>query len=487
LQQPKAGIELTLTLGFIVCIFNGLLYAEIAGIMPRSGGDYVFLSRVLTPSIGFAGNWGLTWSQLFGVGAYSSWTISTALAPALKLVGRLNHLPYCETLANLLTVSPVQVTIATFALLALALFVSVQRIEVIRLFLSIGFFVALIGTAIVCAYLYSASYDSVASGLGRVIDPGTSGYQYLAGALARYRALSPPATEPTSVFAAIRSIPIGYWAFLGFTYSVYLGSEVSKPKRTQMIGILTALLFGYLSYMILLGRYYHLFGRHLIAALAYNERFYPGTMPVNSGFMLMIGAIVPSGLIGGLAIFSFFLWYFLLVIVMVQVCTRNVFAWSLDAVLPSWFTAVSSRNAIPRNSLIAVILIGAGFGALVSFGKINFINYVALFVACYCLTGVGAMLLPWRRPDILGHRDTGNLPQKFRTIVIVSLGAANAILFGSVLFVSLTSSDFSGVPATRWPLIFLIGVYVTGACVYWISRRTGDPLDRELLVRLPPE
>jgi amino acid transporter len=239
--------------------------------------------------------------------------------------------------------------------------------------------------------------------------------------------------------------------------------------------------------MTLLTRYYQVLGRPLVAALAYCEKNTPDVLPVGSGFMLMVGSIVPRGFIGGLAVVSFFLWYFLLVIVMIQVCARNLFAWSLDGVAPSWFKVVSTKNAVPKNCLVTVVAIGGGFALLVSFNLINFVNYVALFVACYLLTGVAAIILPWKRPDLLAAGSQLTRPKRSVSMRIVSLGVANTVIFGMILFVSLTSSDFSGVPATKWPFVFLVVVYVAGFVLYWLSRRGGAALDRELRVQLPPE
>ena len=41
--------------GGIIALFGALTYSEIASALPRSGGEYHLLSRIIHPSIGFAG------------------------------------------------------------------------------------------------------------------------------------------------------------------------------------------------------------------------------------------------------------------------------------------------------------------------------------------------------------------------------------------------------------------------------------------------
>jgi amino acid transporter len=63
------------------------VYAKLAGVFPRSGGDYVYVSRVLHPALGFTSNlsyciWGMFYVGVSGVflGVYG-------VAPLLRVLG----------------------------------------------------------------------------------------------------------------------------------------------------------------------------------------------------------------------------------------------------------------------------------------------------------------------------------------------------------------------------------------------------------------
>lgn len=484
LQQPKADIVATLTVGLGVCLLNGLLYAVMAGAIPRSGGDYVFVSRVISPSVGFSANWGLTWSQFFGLGAYAAWAVSSALGPGLVVLGRVHHSAGIETFGQWIVASPIAVGATALALLVSCAAISLAGMVLLRRVLLIGFSVALAGTFVSLVAMLNTTPNQAYEALDALLRSGGAvGIQDLLGVFRAQNAADP---SGTSWWSAVLALPVGYWAYLGFTYSVYVGHEVTQPRRSQFVGILGSLVFGYVGYVVLLGRYYEVFGRETIAAFAFAEKHTPELLPVGNVFMLAVGATSGTGFLAWLATLSYFLWFVLLLAVMMQVCVRNVFAWSLDGIVPARLAEVVGKRSVPRNAIVLVSLVGSTFAVFVAYGLINFVNYVALFVVCYLVTGIAALLLPWRRPDLL-ELIVGRWAGPWGGVLMAVLGGSNALAFTFILGAALFSTDFGGVPATIWPSVFLGGVYVSGYVVYrWAERRTPS-LDRELRVVLPPQ
>jgi len=68
---PEANVLVVVMLGTVLTIANALTYGYLSAAMPRSGGEYVFLGRVIHPGVGFTTSWGFTWSQLLGLGLYA--------------------------------------------------------------------------------------------------------------------------------------------------------------------------------------------------------------------------------------------------------------------------------------------------------------------------------------------------------------------------------------------------------------------------------
>jgi amino acid transporter len=50
---PSANIIIVLALGAVLAFFNGLTYGWFGGIMPSTGGDYIFVGRSLSHRFGF--------------------------------------------------------------------------------------------------------------------------------------------------------------------------------------------------------------------------------------------------------------------------------------------------------------------------------------------------------------------------------------------------------------------------------------------------
>jgi basic amino acid/polyamine antiporter, APA family len=64
---PGANVEGTFIASFIVVIPTSLIYAMLAAAMPRSGGDYVYVSRILGPSWGMMSSlYNTIWWILYG-------------------------------------------------------------------------------------------------------------------------------------------------------------------------------------------------------------------------------------------------------------------------------------------------------------------------------------------------------------------------------------------------------------------------------------
>src|SRR5437870_11825820 len=80
---PDGNLVLAVIIGTVIMAFTLLwVYSEFSAAMPRSGGDYVFVSRALHPFLG----WLLSWSQgvwliFFWIG-FNAWFALVAAVPA---------------------------------------------------------------------------------------------------------------------------------------------------------------------------------------------------------------------------------------------------------------------------------------------------------------------------------------------------------------------------------------------------------------------
>ncbi len=81
----------SLTWATVICVLAilplSLVYGYLASAMPRSGGDYVYVSRVMGPAIGMMSNWNMTMWWFFYGGVPSAFLAQYGLAPFFRTMG----------------------------------------------------------------------------------------------------------------------------------------------------------------------------------------------------------------------------------------------------------------------------------------------------------------------------------------------------------------------------------------------------------------
>jgi amino acid transporter len=91
-------------------LFISLMYALFTWVMPRSGGDYVYVSRTAWPVLGFVANFIITFWFMFYIGLLSNWATTVAISPSLLAIGTITGNSALTSLGNTLT-HPVNVAI----------------------------------------------------------------------------------------------------------------------------------------------------------------------------------------------------------------------------------------------------------------------------------------------------------------------------------------------------------------------------------------
>lgn len=84
---PGASMELAALLAVFGGIAMGVCYALLASVYPRSGGEYVFISRVVHPAAGFAVSVSFAFWQIFYFGINGGFVMLFAVAPFLATLG----------------------------------------------------------------------------------------------------------------------------------------------------------------------------------------------------------------------------------------------------------------------------------------------------------------------------------------------------------------------------------------------------------------
>jgi len=88
---PGASMELATLIATVAGLFIAGCYGLLSMVYPRSGGDYVFMSRILHPVAGIALSMSLVFWQLFYTGVNGAFLSKFGIAPMLSSLGVQEH------------------------------------------------------------------------------------------------------------------------------------------------------------------------------------------------------------------------------------------------------------------------------------------------------------------------------------------------------------------------------------------------------------
>ena len=78
-------LAIATVIAFVLALPCAVLYAVLSAAVPRSGGDYTWVSRTLHPSLGFASNVGFSFWATFFIGIYAVYLGFYGIGPVLRV------------------------------------------------------------------------------------------------------------------------------------------------------------------------------------------------------------------------------------------------------------------------------------------------------------------------------------------------------------------------------------------------------------------
>ena len=162
--------------GLFVVTCWGLLSSA----MPRSGGDYVLNSRVLSGLWGFVGSWGLFIANLVFAGTVAAWMSQLMIAPAFAALGMVLNNSSLANIGTTLSTPGWTVIIGTILLLG-TLVIAARGIRFSMRVQAIAVFIGMISFLLTVIVLIFTSQSSFISNFNAVSQPFThvsNTYQY---------------------------------------------------------------------------------------------------------------------------------------------------------------------------------------------------------------------------------------------------------------------------------------------------------------------
>ncbi|MHB1835761.1 MAG: APC family permease [Solirubrobacteraceae bacterium] len=416
----------------LFCILLALIFASLTSVMPRSGGDYVFTSRILHPALGWMESWTLVIASVLIIAFEVPLVLRnlkiTARVIGIGAGGFSGANSWFTDATGTITGTPGFIA-SIVVLLAIAVVCVLPTRQFHRVVTMLaGYGVACFAAMFIFGLLFThkgsfihnlphytggLTAQKIANSGRAAFLPGSSGGFF-------------SEIFSTSVFPLMLSVLL--FQFIGFQYSAYIAGEVrGNVRRGVTIALLGALLIGVLANSVYVDAISSHFGFDTnvswgAAYWGFNTNI---ALPLGQPNAMPLMAVIANKSLWPLwALISLggVVFPFLLCPVYINFISRMQLAWSMDRQVPEWFGEVNERVRAPLNAILATLGLTALFLFFQSYKslptflatsdhKLNLAGTawfsIVMAIFTWCLPGVNALLVRWRRPDLVRNAPYG--------------------------------------------------------------------------------
>jgi amino acid transporter len=472
-----------------------LVWGILSGSMPRSGGEYVYNSRIIHPIVAIAESFGnafvmIFWVYVLGpmiadpglviIAEYQGWTWLYDSATG-TFFGGLSYewgVFVVASIANVLALVTLVFGVKIFA--------SIQKL--IMIFAMGGAIVVTGSIMLTSKSAFKENWDAFAA------QHDSLTYDEVVPAVAA--AIGGPVPTSGDLYGTLGIMLAGSWLFAYAYFCVFVAGEVKRPDKTliganffavlvpALMMIWTALVmyrampFDWISSAMYIDNAYGLEG--------YNLPFLPSYMSL--AYVANPNWFVALAAGGSFALFSF--WYLALSYLAFP---RIIFAWGMDRMGPKWFTDINPRWASPvKNYILCFVLCQIAI-ALYVFVMGDYLQGLTVtgmeIVSVWAVTTIAALIFPYAR-RCRGIWDSSPYKTwKFLGIPLVSLGAVVSLVYLGILFYYLIfTGELEESNGQSWILYTIVWILGIAWYFFWAARSKAVGVDVGMTYgELPPE
>lgn len=439
-----------------------------SSVLPRSGGIYVFASRIMPPGIALTLSLVEITAWLFYCAIAAYWIVLLGISPAFTFIGYING---SEAWVN----------------------AGAWILEPWPLFIIGSIILALSGTILSSGmrfYLTTQRFVLSAAILGSllliIVLSGATNEEFIAN----FNALMAPILETEEPYQAIiaSGIEAGWgwdgnidwtqtwlvsnWPFLpliGAAFSIAIGGEVKSVEKSQTYGMLGAILVATIIWLITITLCLEVFGYEFLGTAAYNLLMGTG-IQTDPTITLLAGVLTGSALICVLVSLGFIFWMWMWIPGMHTFGVRAIVAWSFDRIAPEALGTISPTRHTPIVAIAFSTVVTIVFMALFVFT--NFFSTIVILieaaVLAWSIVLAAGIFFPYMRPQIyeksaIATKTIFGLPMM---TVACALGCAAAQFYFWTLFL-----DPNAAGHETQQLIIVGGVFVAGLVFYFVMKQ----------------
>lgn len=491
--MPGLSVPVAALIATALAIPVAAVYAGLGSAMPRMGGDYLYQSRAIHPSVGFA--FGFAWEVFMWV------TFTTTGALVVTTLG-LQPLLYNLGLvwgssglidvgnwfagANGLLVTALVLVVLAFLTTArgMGAYRSIQRFAIVP---------TVVLSNILLIVLLARSHDSFITKFNEFHQKAL-GQSDFAGAVmkaANDASFANPAFswKYTILFLSVAGI-VAYAVFgaQGLLGEAKQANNFSKLFKTFVLG---AFYVGIIAWVIPTWLFQNAVGTEFMNA--YSFAFNNGAIEAPAGATLPSFAMMMTGspIVMILLSLGFIgIGYYFSTCVFLNM-TRVLSAMGMDRTLPEWFSRVHRKYRAPINAAIFYLIAALALNLLYRF--VPDVQTTMLFggaftgVGVLAVTDLAGVLLAWRAPHIYNTSPVAR--KKVLGLPLLPVAGAVAFLtYGAVTVANLFVPELGF--TTGWSRTLIVLSLLAAFVFYWVNRavqkRRGVDVDLAFK-QIPPE
>jgi len=486
-------IYATLISAILCGIGFSLVWGILGGSMPRSGGEYIYNSRIIHPVIGIAESFGNAFVWIMWIFVLAPWTIDPGLVMMFQFLGFQSAADVVTQPTYVFLISSLVSVIALlFVVFGMKVFASVQKVIMV---------LGILGCTVILLVFTFTSHDAFIQAWNNLaVQYNSLDYEgFLTTARSTIEGTGDVLPITWNWFDTFGVMVAGSWLF-AYSYCItFIAGEVKRPDKTIILANLSAILVPAF-FMTWLGIVlYRSVGFEFLSATAWvdnsGEMLAGYTFPWSPNFVGLAAVIVPTNTIilfmMALSFIVFNLWW---VALSYLAFPRILFAWGMDRMGPKWFADIDYRWASPvKNHILCFILGEIGIFLFAFYGDpMESLSVTGMeIVSVFGITAIAAAIFPFSKR---ARQIWDSSPYKKWNILgipVVTLAAiVNLIYLGILFYFFFFMTEMGEQELVKGSMILYSVIWLLGILwyFYWKNRNKQVGVDISMTFgELPPD
>lgn len=480
----------TLLSALLCGIGFSLVWGILGGSMPRSGGEYIYNSRIISPLIGIAESFGNAFVWIMWIYVLAPWTVD----PGLVMLFQFLNMPsvadfFTQPVALFLIASLVNVIGLLFVVFGMKIFAAVQKVIMV---------VAVAGTLVILLVLTFTSREAFVQAWNNLaIQYGSLDYNgFLTAARSAIEEGGDVLPKTWNWYDTLGVMVAGSWLF-AYSYCItFIAGEVKRPDKTIIMANLSAILVPAF-FMLWLGIVlYRTVGFEFLSATAWVDNLGEGlagyTFPWSPNFVGLAAVVNHNAFVVFMMALSFILFNLWWVALSYLAFPRILFAWGMDRMGPKWFADIDYRWASPvKNHILCFVLGEIGILLYTIWQEqMSGLSVTGLeIVSVFGVTAIAATIFPFSKKAKHIWETSPYKKWKVLGVPAVTIGGVVNLIYLAILFYFfIVMPDLEGLAIGS--LIFYIVIWSLGIAwyFYWKARNKQVGVDISMTFgELPPD